>query len=320
MWSKQEKSGIITYRPSKERTVYNTYHNLSDILKMLNRDSKAYLRACSLERELAIIETDEENPDAVKELPVGVYTYYKEDYDNKGFMVTNLSSHDRYMPVNVNNGVVENVLGFFRNKEVYQSLGMRHKRALMMIGIPGTGKTTLIHKILTDVVKELGVLIFFFNEDVDFEIIEMLKSDERPKILVIEEFTNLVHGDGEVSGRLLDMLDGEKSLKSCFTIASTNYPKKLPYNVLNRPGRFDTFVEIPPLKEEDSKKYLEGFGISTEGRHNLKDKTFAELREVALLCKLDDMSLEDALKRLDNSKGINVVNKIKDSDLGDYIL
>jgi len=320
MWKKYESRGITKYKLASNNKFkcvsgkdaaldyfnavgevdYDTYFSEDNKINYVVTDTKQYMEGM------------------LEVLPTGIYTYFSEDYNEKGFMETTLSPHDGYMDVPINNDVINEVLNFFDKKDVYDSLKMRHKRAIMLMGVPGTGKTTLIHNILTNILKKQEALILFFNGSLHDEIIEVLKKDTRPKILIIEEFTNLVDHE-EVSGRILDFLDGESSLKSCFTLASTNYPKKLPINILNRPGRFDKFIEIAPLSEENASKFLTSLGINTNGV-SLTNKTFAELREIALLCKLHDLDLTQALAALDKAKAINIINKLGEDEINDFVL
>ena len=68
--------------------------------------------------------------------------------------------------------------------------------------------------------------------------------------------------EGRGIENLLTFLDGESSWDNTVTIATTNYPEDLPANLVDRPGRFDTFIEYGNPAKDDIVKMGEKFGFS----------------------------------------------------------
>jgi hypothetical protein len=141
--------------------------------------------------------------------------------------------------------IIDDIKAFMSEeaKQIDIELNIQHKLGILLYGPPGTGKTTLIRSVLKDIIPADAIVVFmetlFSNK-----MIEALKSAEndRLKVLVFEEMVTAV--ENIKIDRLLDFLDGERSLNNMLVIGTTNYPEKLPGNIADRPGRFDRLYKI----------------------------------------------------------------------------
>ncbi len=145
-----------------------------------------------------------------------------------------------------------------RHPEVFQRLGIKPPKGVLLYGPPGTGKTLLAKA----VANESGANFYSINGP---EIMSMWygKSEENlrqifeeaeknaPSIIFIDEIDAIapkreeVHGEVEkrIVSQLLTLMDGLKGRGEVIVIGATNRPDALD-PALRRPGRFDRELEI----------------------------------------------------------------------------
>jgi hypothetical protein len=129
---------------------------------------------------------------------------------------------------------------------LYRSLGVPHRRGILMYGPPGNGKTSLIRQIGA-MLPEIPALVLRGSANFDTDDLEaVIKrwTDLAPAILVIEDLDWLLQ---EVNvSTFLNSLDGiSTTAQGLLLIATTNHPETLDPAINNRPGRFDLMVELP---------------------------------------------------------------------------
>ena len=153
------------------------------------------------------------------------------------------------------------VVDFLKNAEKYQSIGARIPKGVLLVGLPGTGKTLLARA----VAGEAGVPFFGLSGS---DFVEMFvgvgaarvrdlfaQAEQRaPCIIFIDELDALgkSRGSGVVGGhdereqtlnQLLVEMDGFDSNRGVIIMAATNRPETLDAALL-RPGRFDRTVVV----------------------------------------------------------------------------
>lgn len=148
----------------------------------------------------------------------------------------------------------------------------KNKKGILLYGPPGNGKTTEIMSLFATAAEE-KIRIFIVDRGVDFSDLtsfrDMLSAD--PTVFVLEELTQRTDKDG--TEELLTFLDGETSWDNSVVIATTNYPEELPANLVDRPGRFETFLEYGNPTEQDIIAMGEKFEVDSTGLHG-KDLSF----------------------------------------------
>jgi len=195
--------------------------------------------------------------------------------------------------------LLEDVKTFFKNEKFYKDNGFTYKRGLLLFGPGGTGKSSLIKYIGTQV--DVPTLVVSAKIDMDSLLKELIDvSCPDGCVVAIEDIDGI-----EVYKRseLLNFLDGFSSPKKCYFIATTNHIDRIGYAIANRPSRFDMVVEVPaPNKEarrELIKHYFKGENIDIDKVVRETDTfTGAFIKELFILYKVNQISIDEAIKRL----------------------
>ena len=123
------------------------------------------------------------------------------------------------------------------------------KRALVLAGEQGTGKSTIIRKVIEEMKRY--VVIHLRPSDLDstgkiqdrFQLIRTIQ----PLILIIEDFDSCnIKTKNERTGLILDMIDDVNNNLNIFIIVTVNDTSQVHFSIINRPGRFDVFKHIKP--------------------------------------------------------------------------
>jgi len=179
-----------------------------------------------------------------------------------------------------------------KKPRVFEKMGIRPIKGLLLYGPPGTGKTLLARAVANESeanfisISGAQILSKYVGESEKTmrEIFRKARTAS-PCILFIDEIDAIAPrrsgfaGEGtrvveRVVDTLLTEMDGMESLKNVVVIAATNRPDILDQALL-RAGRFDRVIEIPP---PDERGRLEILKIHTANVPLSKD---VELKELA---------------------------------------
>lgn len=173
---------------------------------------------------------------------------------------------------------------WIKAESIYSEYNITHKLGIMLHGVGGTGKTTIVEYLAA---KYSGKLVKVNAFQSLFNIKECVrqyanialnnnikrkKNGEpiEPVIFLIDDFERAVidredvteNSKDHLSDReeklnyFLSLLDGTDSLNYCIFIATTNHYDSLD-KALKRPGRFDIRLEINPLDIDRSKELID---------------------------------------------------------------
>lgn len=190
------------------------------------------------------------------QLPFGVFKVVS---THDGILFIPFSSKVENKNIVKNKDLKELVVKFFNEG----TEGRKNKKGFLLYGPPGNGKTTEVMSLFS-ICQEMEVRIFLLDANLNLNYIQgaqKLLEDNRT-IFIMEEITERTNG--KQLEHLLTFLDGENSWNNAVVIATTNYPKELPANLVDRPGRFDTFIEYGNPSKEEVVSVGEKFGFKPE--------------------------------------------------------
>lgn len=187
--------------------------------------------------------------------------------------------------------IIEAVEWPLKYPHVFEKLGIRPPRGILLYGPPGTGKTLLAKAVANEsqanfiAVKGPEVLSKWVGEsEKAIRAIFQRARQVAPCIIFFDEIDSIAprrgstYGDSGVTDRIVNQLltemDGLQRTKDVVVIAATNRPDILDPALL-RPGRFDRIIYVPPPDEEAR---YEIFKIHTR---NMPLDDDVDLRELA---------------------------------------
>ncbi len=225
---------------------------------------------------------------------------------------------DIVLPDGILAEVSARVLGIGRHRELLTGLGQHLKRGVLLYGPPGTGKTLVARHLVgmaegATVVLLRGAALSLIDRAAD------IARTFQPSIVVLED-VDLVAMERDYSPQpllfeLLDALDGLDGDADVAFLMTTNRVDVLERALVERPGRVDLAVELPPPGRAERRRLLElysrGIGFSAEALDDAAARTdhttasFAKelVRSSVLLAAdrgepLADAHLAEALERL----------------------
>lgn len=143
------------------------------------------------------------------------------------------------------------ILGFIRKffteetKRRYDRYNILYRAGVLLHGVPGTGKTYTIHRVIEEATKVGYItlrdpdprLVQKFVQDIR----EITENPEFPILVIWEEFDALLERGLETN--ILALLDGTQTQTHVVYLATTNYIKKIPDRIKARPSRFNLVLE-----------------------------------------------------------------------------
>lgn len=191
-------------------------------------------------------------------LPAGMY---KADVDSYGniFLEQLDAQTDNLMrlPDSAGDQVIEAVHRFWQEREAVKSRGYLFKRGVLLWGPPGSGKTSTVQILASDLINAGGIVIHGVRPDLTERGIQALRRVEptRSLIVLLEDVDELCAI--YVEAQLLALLDGETQTDNVVFIATTNYPERMDKRFVNRPGRFDEIIKVGMPNENARRIYLQ---------------------------------------------------------------
>jgi hypothetical protein len=154
--------------------------------------------------------------------------------------------------------LLEYIKNFWKpeTKKRYKKLGIPYKKNIMLEGLPGTGKTSLIFALASELKQNIAILNF--NKDVDDNVfMRAIRKIPKNCFLVLEDidvlFKERKENDSYKSSisfsALLNTLDGLAFRHKMVTFMTTNYACNLDI-ALKRPGRIDKCISFTFAKKE----------------------------------------------------------------------
>ena len=212
------------------------------------------------------------------------------------------------------------ICDMFHNKEVYEKLGAKLPRGLLLYGDPGLGKTLMAKCFISE--SGLKAYTIRRNKGTDDFIGEItdtfqLAKENAPSIVFLDDMDKFAnedanHRDAEEYVAVQSAIDDARG-SDVFVFATVNDMRKLPSSLL-RAGRFDRKIEVNPPSSKDAHEIIKFY---------LKDKKVSEdvnLEDVANMIQysscaeletfLNEAAIRAAFARRDSISMENLVQAI----------
>lgn len=197
---------------------------------------------------------------------------------------------------------------FCSKKEQFAELKIAYKTGILLYGVPGGGKTSILNSLIKKIESLDGVCFLLKNSSDVYYFDEFYKTVYRkiePNRLIMNIFEDI---DGMVDAEttLINILDGIGDCNNVINIATTNYTEKLSERLVNRPGRFDRRIEIKSPTYDNRMKYLTlRLPIEFQDKINIEhwvksteNFTLAQLNEVVKSVLLLDEQFDDIVDKI----------------------
>lgn len=245
---------------------------------------------------------------------ISVYNFKREEWVEEA-RAPKTGWNDIAIDDDVKNNIKNDIDFFVNNKEAFKKIGIPHKISIMLHGVPGNGKTTIIRVIASE--YGLGISRINLNEHSDESLIKAFASAPEKTIIIMEDFDScketsrreMVQGDepGEckpaaieiesmkmitLSG-ILNVLDGVVPLDNRIVIMTTNCFNNIDSAIL-RDGRTDSIIELPAISPEAVRMHFENI-YGTFNTHEWPELSAKEIAGIKVNGKMDKSAIMELL-------------------------
>lgn len=215
----------------------------------------------------------------------------------------------------------ERVMGkidkFLNKIHVYEKYDMFAKRAILLWGSQGTGKSFIISQSIEKYIEqeETAVIVWPTDKYKASNVKELLQDlvyiNCKHLFLIIEDIGGVEaqgYGKQPVESSLLSLLDNVEKIFQIPTliIGTTNFPETLLENLSDRPQRFDDVEHIPNPSPEFRSKFLSFFSkenVDSVALEKIKEKTYehlsvAHIKEIVIRADIYDLTILESLEQV----------------------
>jgi SpoVK/Ycf46/Vps4 family AAA+-type ATPase len=208
--------------------------------------------------------------------------------------------------------IIDDIKVFWTAKSKYQEYKFNYKRGILLYGVPGGGKTSLINLLAQELIEEHNGIVWtiskpdhiydFFALATPFKEIE----PNRKFILIIEDIDNFT-SNRDLTSALLQILDGNDKIDNVVVIATTNYPELLEERISSRPSRFDRRYEITTPDEKVREFFIKN-KVNKKFFKKIPLKTWVESTDGFTIDHIKELILSHCILDLDFNESLETLN------------
>lgn len=251
----------------------------------------------------------------VDKMPAGSYVVFQDARGATHAQNFDVKTDELYfLPNNHTKDVCKEIGDFWNKADRFKLNKVTHKRGILFMGPPGTGKTSLINLLTHALVQNGGLVFYVTNQQELYWYIEYIHEHlrviepDRQVITVIEDIDKYIDGSSTESA-LLNFLDGADSFDHHVVVGTTNKLEGL-NDLIMRPSRFDWVITVEGPDEKCRKAFLVHKGLTDkEADEWAKDTdgySMAELKELFISVKLLDIDYQLSKTKLKDQGNLDV--------------
>ena len=197
--------------------------------------------------------------------------YYKKDYWTLLSKSPKRPRSTVYLKEGFQDSIMSNVSKFFsqETRDIYLSFGIPYKSVQLVHGPPGTGKTSLIKSIASDLDCDLYILPIS-KDMIDTHLVDAFSyisdNEEKERIIVIEDIDTLFDGErkegddknGITLQAFLNCLDGFTCVEGTMLFLTANKPEVLDFAMI-RSCRIDNKISLDYADKYQTEKMFTTF-------------------------------------------------------------
>ena len=238
VWASDVGTMVISLEYDGVRFVWITNHLMSMTDEIIVRESTVYYETKNMMKKM--------------ELKGVIYKEFLNHFDVKNNILCLLPSGLHAFPRQV---VKENVRQFNLERftdEIRKVLKRKKKRGFAFVGIPGTGKSTIIRKLENIIMDYPIIYTTATNYSSQWIIQETFTTIAfmQPCIVIMEDLDSYDLRDKKSNlGVFLDQIDDVNNRLNAVFISTINDTSLVHYTLINRPGRFDQVIMVKPPQD-----------------------------------------------------------------------
>lgn len=190
---------------------------------------------------------------------INLYLYEK-SYWYKSTAQKKRSLETVYLPDEIKTEIIEDINSFRNDRELFETNGVPYKRSYLLLGPPGTGKTSFIYALASHFDLDIGI----FKMTTEKQSLEQAFKDlPKNTLMLIEDIENFFPTETKDSCKfnksdLLNVLDGVIVKDQLLTFMTANDISAIP-KVLLRSGRVDKKITFDYCTKDQIKKIYKTF-------------------------------------------------------------
>lgn len=211
----------------------------------------------------------------------------------------------------VSNRIIAQIKKFQASRPEYARFNLLHKRAILLEGPAGTGKS-MGAKIAGDHIVQCGGAVISPEDPEMFVYLPRFLKDlrivhpEMPVMCIFEDIDHPIYNDECIESHLA-FLDGKDQVGNIFCIATTNHINRIDNRLTNRPKRYDEVIHVGPPSEAARRSYLEQIVPQDQPMRKESIDTMTKMSDGFMLAHLSELMivylvldhpLDEAVKRL----------------------